>query len=720
MDVSRILDSLNSAQREAVAADNGNLLVLAGAGSGKTRVLVHRIAWYIETGQASPYSILAVTFTNKAAAEMRGRIEHLLGQSVRGMWVGTFHGLSHRLLRAHWQEARLPETFQILDNEDQYRTVRRVIRTMLLDESRYPPRQAQWFINARKDEGLRPGHIDPQEDPTTAQLIEVYKTYQETCERAGLVDFAELLLRVFELFRDQAALREHYQHRFKYVLVDEFQDTNALQYAWLRLLAGQQDNTLFAVGDDDQSVYSWRGARVENMRAFEQDFKDTRLMKLEQNYRSTGTILKAANELIANNHGRLGKNLWTEVEDGEPVDLYMAYNETDEARYVVEQIKSAADEGKSYDDYAILYRISAQSRLLEEALMQARIPYRVYGGMRFYERAEIKDALAYVRLARFQDDDASFERIVNTPARGIGQRTLEELRGTARRDRCSLWQAARHNIEHKLLSARALNALLQFMDLIRQMTEAEAEATLDQQVDKVIRLSGLAAHYKKDQSEKGLARIENLEELVTAAGQFALGPAEELAEMDTLSAFLAHAALESGETQAVDNSACVHMMTLHSAKGLEFPDVYLVGMEEGLFPHQRSSEALAQLEEERRLCYVGITRAQKKLTLTHAQHRRLHGADYYPAASRFIEEIPAELLRDIRMKGSINPALFSKADSAGEHDEFRLGQRVRHTKFGEGVILNLEGSGGHRRIQVNFEQAGCKWLVAAYANLIPG
>ena len=720
MDVSRILDSLNSAQREAVAADNGNLLVLAGAGSGKTRVLVHRIAWYIETGQASPYSILAVTFTNKAAAEMRGRIEHLLGQSVRGMWVGTFHGLSHRLLRAHWQEARLPETFQILDNEDQYRTVRRVIRTMLLDESRYPPRQAQWFINARKDEGLRPGHIDPQEDPTTAQLIEVYKTYQETCERAGLVDFAELLLRVFELFRDQAALREHYQHRFRYVLVDEFQDTNALQYAWLRLLAGQQDNTLFAVGDDDQSVYSWRGARVENMRAFEQDFKDTRLMKLEQNYRSTGTILKAANELIANNHGRLGKNLWTEVEDGEPVDLYMAYNETDEARYVVEQIKSAADEGKSYDDYAILYRISAQSRLLEEALMQARIPYRVYGGMRFYERAEIKDALAYVRLARFQDDDASFERIVNTPARGIGQRTLEELRGTARRDRCSLWQAARHNIEHKLLSARALNALLQFMDLIRQMTEAEAEATLDQQVDKVIRLSGLAAHYKKDQSEKGLARIENLEELVTAAGQFALGPAEELAEMDTLSAFLAHAALESGETQAVDNSACVHMMTLHSAKGLEFPDVYLVGMEEGLFPHQRSSEALAQLEEERRLCYVGITRAQKKLTLTHAQHRRLHGADYYPAASRFIEEIPAKLLRDIRMKGSINPALFSKADSAGENDEFRLGQRVRHAKFGEGVILNLEGSGGHRRIQVNFEQAGCKWLVAAYANLISG
>ena len=719
MDVSGILDPLNPAQREAVAADNGNLLVLAGAGSGKTRVLVHRIAWYIATGLATPYGILAVTFTNKAAAEMRGRIERLLGQSPRGMWVGTFHGLSHRLLRAHWQEARLPEAFQILDSEDQYRAVRRVIRALQLDESRYPPRQAQWFINARKDEGLRPAHIDPRDDATTAQLIEIYKTYQETCERAGLVDFAELLLRAHELFKDQAALRGHYQQRFRHMLVDEFQDTSALQYAWLRMLAGP-DNSLFAVGDDDQSVYSWRGARVENMRLFEQDFKGTRLLRLEQNYRSTATILKAANALIANNHGRLGKALWTEGEAGEHIDLYMAYNEIDEARYVVDQIKDAADAGRSCDDFAILYRVSAQSRLFEEGLMQAGIPYRVYGGMRFYERAEIKDALAYVRLARSQDDDASFERIVNTPARGIGQRTLAELRAAARRDQCSLWRAAGHIVAHKLLGARALHALTRFMDLIRRMTEAEAEATLDQQIDGIIRLSGLTAHYQKEKGEKAEARIENLEELVTAAGQFEVSPAEELAEMDALSAFLAHAALESGETQAVDNSARAHMMTLHSAKGLEFPVVYLVGMEEGLFPHQRSSEALARLEEERRLCYVGITRAQKKLTLTHAQHRRLHGADYYPAPSRFIDELPAGLLNDIRMPGNSSPSLFGKADAAAENGRFRLGQRVRHAKFGEGVILNLEGAGGHRRVQVNFEQAGCKWLVMAYANLVPG
>lgn len=721
MDVSRILDPLNPAQREAVAADNDNLLVLAGAGSGKTRVLVHRIAWYIATGQATPHGILAVTFTNKAAAEMRGRIEQLLGQSPRGMWVGTFHGLSHRLLRAHWQEARLPETFQILDNEDQYRAVRRVIRAMQLDEACYPPKQAQWFINARKDEGLRPAHIDAEDDATTAQLIEIYKNYQVNCERAGLVDFAELLLRVHELCKDQAALRGHYQQRFKHMLVDEFQDTSALQYAWLRLLAGP-DNTLFAVGDDDQSVYSWRGARVENMRLFEQDFRDTRLLRLEQNYRSTATILKAANALIAHNHGRLGKALWTEGEAGERIDLYMAYNEIDEARYVVDEIKDAAEAGRSCDDFAILYRVSAQSRLFEEGLMQAGIPYRVYGGMRFYERAEIKDALAYVRLARFQDDDASFERIVNTPTRGIGQRTLAELRDQARRDQCSLWRAAAHIIAHKLLGARALHALTQFMALIQKMTEAEAEATLDQQIDGIIRQSGLIAHYQKEKGEKAEARIKNLEELVTAAGQFQPDPAEELAELDPLSAFLAHAALESGETQAVDNSACVHMMTLHSAKGLEFPAVYLVGMEEGLFPHQRSSEALAQLEEERRLCYVGITRARQKLTLTHAQHRRLHGSDYYPSASRFIEEIPARLLRDIRLKGTSNPALFSKAETEaeGQTDGLRLGQRVRHARFGEGVILNLEGAGGHRRVQVNFEQAGCKWLVAAYANLVPG
>lgn len=720
MDISYILDSLNADQREAVAAEPGNLLILAGAGSGKTRVLVHRIAWYIETGQASSYSIMAVTFTNKAAAEMRARIERLLDQPTKGMWVGTFHSLAHRLLRAHWQEAGLPESFQILDSEDQYRTVRRVIRSMDLDEANFKPREAQWFINARKDEGLRPENIDPHGDATTEQMVYIYKNYQEACERSGLVDFAELLLRTYELFRDQGAIREHYQHRFKHVLVDEFQDTNSLQYGWLRLLVGE-NSTLFAVGDDDQSIYSWRGARVENMQAFEQDFKNSRLLKLEQNYRSTATILKAANKLIANNNARLGKDLWTDGEDGDHIGIYMAYNETDEARYVIDRIKQAPEQGKAFTDYAILYRVSAQSRVLEEALMQSRIPYRVYGGMRFYERAEIKDALAYVRLARFHDDDASFERIVNTPTRGIGNRTVDELRTLARKDNCSLWNAALHIVEHKLMSARALNALDNFIKLIQKMKQAESEATLDEHVDQVIKLSGLIEHFKKEKGEKGLARVENLEELVTASGEFVIGDEEELEEMDALSAFLSHAALESGETQAGDSSDCVHLMTLHSAKGLEFPDVYLVGMEEGLFPHQRSSEDLIQLEEERRLCYVGITRAKKTLTLTYTQHRRLHGSDYYPQPSRFIDEVPSELLNDIRLGGSVTETLFSSSSSRpkGEDGELALGQRVRHVKFGEGTVLNLEGSGSHMRIQVNFEMAGSKWLVAQYANLTP-
>lgn len=720
MDISYILESLNADQREAVGAEPGNLLILAGAGSGKTRVLVHRIAWYIETGQASPYSIMAVTFTNKAAAEMRARIERLLDQPTQGMWVGTFHSLAHRLLRAHWQEAGLVESFQILDSEDQYRTIRRVIRSMDLDEANFKPREAQWFINARKDEGLRPENIDPHGDATTEQMVYIYKNYQEACERSGLVDFAELLLRTYELFRDQGAIREHYQHRFKHVLVDEFQDTNSLQYGWLRLLVGEH-STLFAVGDDDQSIYSWRGARVENMQAFEQDFKDSRLLKLEQNYRSTATILKAANKLIANNNARLGKDLWTDGEDGDRIGVYMAYNETDEARYVIDRIKQAPEQGKAFTDYAVLYRVSAQSRVLEEALMQSRIPYRVYGGMRFYERAEIKDALAYVRLARFHDDDASFERIVNTPTRGIGNRTVDELRALARKDNCSMWNAALHIVEHKLMSARALNALDNFIKLIQKMKQAESEATLDEHVDQVIKLSGLIEHFKKEKGEKGLARIENLEELVTASGEFEIGDEEELEEMDALSAFLSHAALESGETQAGDSSDCVHLMTLHSAKGLEFPDVYLVGMEEGLFPHQRSSEDLIQLEEERRLCYVGITRAKQTLTLTYTQHRRLHGSDYYPQPSRFIDEIPSELLNDIRLGGSVTESLFSRSTDVtkGEDGELALGQRVRHVKFGEGTVLNLEGSGNHMRIQVNFERAGSKWLVAQYANLTP-
>ena len=718
MDVSHVLDSLNEGQRDAVAAPLGNLLVLAGAGSGKTRVLVHRIAWHIATGEANPQGILAVTFTNKAASEMRSRIESLLGQSIHGMWVGTFHGLCHRLLRAHWQDANLSEDFQILDSEDQYRTVRRIIRAMMLDESQYPPKEAQWYINAQKDKGLRPEKINDDGDLTTAQMIKIYKIYQQTCESSGAVDFGELLLRTYELLHKNKLVREIYQNRFKHILVDEFQDTNELQYKWLKLLIGE-NNTLFAVGDDDQSIYSWRGARVENMKAFQKDFKETKLLKLEQNYRSTTTILNAANKLIGNNSKRLGKNLWTDGEEGERIGIYMAYNELDEARYVVNQIQKCSEEGGSFEENAILYRVSAQSRVLEEALLSSKIPYRVYGGVRFYERMEIKDALAYVRIATFHDDDISFERIINTPTRGIGSRTIEELRIVAKKDNCSLWAAAHYIIEHKLLSPRAVNALEEFIRLVQRMSLTKSQPALDDRVDSIIKLSGLINHFKKEKGEKGLARIENLEELVKASSEFELDDNEELKEMSAMQAFLAHAALESGETQAGDKSNCVHLMTLHSAKGLEFPSIFLVGMEEGLFPHQRSSGDLKQLEEERRLCYVGITRARKLLTLTYTQYRRLHGSDYYPQPSRFIDEIPAELLSEIRMGGNVTESLFrKKVTRTGSKDgKLTLGQRVSHTKFGEGVILNLEGDGDNMRIQVNFEKAGSKWLVASYANL---
>lgn len=717
MDVSSVLDSLNKAQREAVAAPTGNILLLAGAGSGKTRVLVHRIAWYVETGQTSPNGILAVTFTNKAAAEMRGRIETLLQRPVGGMWVGTFHGIAHRLLRAHWQEAGLPENFQILDSDDQYRTVRRVIREMQLDESRYPPREAQWFINGSKDEGLRPQHLEDNGDPAMAQLIHIYQSYEQTCARSGLVDFAELLLRAHELFRDQDAVLQHYKQRFRHVLVDEFQDTNALQYAWLRLLVGNS-GSLFAVGDDDQSVYGWRGARIENMQHFQKDIADTKLMKLEQNYRSTANILKAANTLIENNDSRLGKELWTEGEDGKKIDLYSAYNEYDEARYVIESIQAAKRESLQYMDNAVLYRISAQSRVLEEILMQSNIPYRVYGGMRFYERAEIKDVLAYLRLSSFRDDDASFERIVNTPTRGIGQRTLEVLRMQARRDNISLWQSAAQILTDKSLPARALVALQNFLQLIHFIGEQIGPLTLDEAVDTVIKHSGLIAHFQKERGEKGQARIENMQELVSAAHEFEINK-ETHGDLEPMQAFLSHAALESGDTQADAYTDCVNLMTLHSAKGLEFPSVYLVGMEEGLFPHQRSSSDPSQLEEERRLCYVGITRAKQQLTLTFAQHRRLHGADYYPRPSRFISEFPSDLINEVRLGGAaITQEIFSRSHEAPvEEGNFSLGQRVVHLRFGEGVVLNLEGSGSHARVQVNFEQAGSKWLVVAYAGL---
>ena len=708
MDVSSVLDNLNAAQRECVAAPTGNLLVLAGAGSGKTRVLAHRIAWYIQTRQASPHGILAVTFTNKAAAEMRGRIEALLRAPIGGMWVGTFHGIAHRLLRAHWQEAGLPESFQIIDSDDQFRLLRRLIRSMQLDESQYSPREVQWFINSAKEDGLRPAHIESNGDANMLQLIHLYQVYQDNCLTTGLVDFAELLLRVHELFRDHEAILQQYRGRFRHVLVDEFQDTNALQYAWLRLLVGQ-NGSLFAVGDDDQSVYSWRGARIENMQQFQRDFPDT-------SYRSTGNILQAANALIANNNSRLGKELWTDMDAGDRIRLYTAYNEHDESRYVVDQIIASRARGSSYSDNAVLYRVGAQSRVLEEALMQQGIPYRVYGGFRFYERAEIKDALAYIRLATYPQDDASFERIVNTPVRGIGQRTIDELRTRAKQDNSSLWQAAQQMLGDKLLPARALTALEGFLALIHQMSLVVKSGSLEEIVDTVIRLSGLAGHYQKEKGEKGQARIENMAELVSAAKEFRVN--EDIhGELEPLQAFLVHAALESGETQADAYTDCVHLMTMHSAKGLEFPQVFLVGMEEGLFPHQRSSGDPVQLEEERRLCYVGITRAQDRVTLTYAQHRRMHGDDYYPNPSRFIGEIPAELLEEVRLGGTVTETMFSRAAAPTSGGGLKLGQRVVHAKLGEGTVLNMEGQGGNARVQVNFENAGSKWLVLAYAGL---
>jgi DNA helicase-2/ATP-dependent DNA helicase PcrA len=716
MDVSRIIDPLNEAQRQAVCAPPEPLLVLAGAGSGKTRVLVHRIAWLIDVERLSPYSILAVTFTNKAAGEMRARIEQLIEAPTSGLWVGTFHGLAHRLLRRHWQEAGLPEGFQILDAQDQQRLIRRVLKAMDLDESKWPPKQLQWFINTCKDEGRRPQHIEHRNDPYMQRQVKVYQAYEELCRRAGLVDFAELLLRSHELWLQQPGLLAHYRARFQHILVDEFQDTNAVQYAWLRMLAGDSGR-ITVVGDDDQSIYGWRGARVENIQRFERDFRGTRVCRLEQNYRSTGTILKAANAVIANNAARMGKQLWTQGHEGEPIELYTAYNDLDEARYVVERIQSWVSEGRRRDEIAVLYRSNAQSRLFEERLIQCGIPYRVYGGLRFFERAEIKDALAYLRLVRNHDDDASFERVVNHPPRGIGERTLAVVRQQARENRCSLWEATRDASGSVRLPARAGNALRGFVNLVETLADGLGSLPLGEQVEHVLQPIGLLEHFAAEKGEFGQARIENLRELVNAAREYEV---DSESGLDPLSDFLAHAALEAGEGQAQDWEDCVQLMTLHSAKGLEFPLIFLCGMEEGLFPNQRSVDDPGRLEEERRLCYVGITRARRKVILTCAERRRLYGSETYTLPSRFIREIPASLLTERRPRVSISPTVRNPR-GAGRPDAapavLRLGQQVRHQKFGEGVVLNYEGQGGNARVQVNFATAGTKWLVVSYAKL---
>ncbi|APZ44340.1 DNA helicase II [Acidihalobacter ferrooxydans] len=721
MDVSDLLSGLNAAQREAVTAPPGPVLVLAGAGSGKTRVLTHRIAWLIRVEGLSPYSLLAVTFTNKAAHEMRGRVEALMQIPASGMWLGTFHGLAHRLLRQHWREAGLPQAFQILDSDDQLRVVRRVLRGLELDEARWPPRQAQWFINGRKDEGLRPQHLDDTGDPASAQFIRIYSAYEAACRQAGAVDFAELLLRALELLRDNDALRGHYQRRFRHLLVDEFQDTNALQYAWLRLLAGEH-SPVFAVGDDDQSIYGWRGARIEHIQDFARDFPGTQTVRLEQNYRSTPSILDAANAVIAHNQGRLGKQLWAEGEPGEPLRLYMAYNDLDEARYVVDQVEDWVDYGGKRSEVAVLYRSNAQSRVIEEALVGRGIPYRVYGGQRFFERAEIKDALAYLRLVAHRDDDTSFERVVNQPTRGVGDRTLQVVRDQARAEGSSLWRATQAVLAAGTLATRAANALRGFLELIEALAAKTQGLELHEQVERVVEGSALKAFFARDKSERGEARVENLEELANAARGFHLDP-EEHAGMTALDAFLAHAALEAGEGEGSAWEDCVQLMTLHSAKGLEFPLVFLCGMEEGLFPHRMSIEEPGRLEEERRLCYVGITRARQRLILTAAETRRLHGQQTYNLPSRFLGEIPAELIEEVRPRAQVSRPSWSRPASARRAplDDappgIRVGQRVAHAKFGEGVVTGYEGQGPQARIEVNFAHHGAKWLVLAYAKL---
>lgn len=723
-DISHILNDLNDAQRQAVTAPPEHMLVLAGAGSGKTRVLVHRIAWLNQVEGISPYNIFAVTFTNKAAAEMRHRVEQLQGMSASGMWVGTFHGLAHRLLRNHWKEAKLPQAFQILDSDDQYRLIRRILKSLDLDEAKWPPKQAQGFINARKDEGKRPSHIDTSRNPIYEQLVRIYTAYEVACQRAGVIDFAELLLRTLELIRDNESIQAHYEKRFQHIMVDEFQDTNTIQYALIQLLAGHK-NKVFIVGDDDQAIYGWRGARVENIQRFQKDFPSADVIKLEQNYRSTTTILAAANALIDNNADRMGKKLWSNGEDGEQIIFYNAYDERDETLFVINKIKQFVDAGNVRADVAILYRSNAQSRVFEERFVNEGIPYRVYGGVRFFERAEIKNALAYLRLMNNPNDDASFERVVNTPTRGIGERSVEKVREVAKAEDCTMWLAAEKIIENNGLPTRAANALQGFTNLIGTMQGDTEEMPLHEQVAHVVNNVGLIEHYEKEKGEKAQARIENIEELVTAARSFDYDQSELDVPMDELTAFLTHAALEAGEGQAAEWDDCVQLMTMHSAKGLEFPLVFIVGMEEGLFPSQRSLEEEGKLEEERRLCYVGITRAREQLVLSCAEHRRLYGQDLYPSPSRFVSEIPENLVTEVRGKHASSHKVSApqyKTSSYASPETVNgvyVGQLVSHKKFGEGMVTNLEGSGSHARVQVNFKHEGSKWLVMAYANLTP-
>ena len=647
------------------------------------------------------------------------------GGRLFGMWVGTFHSIANRLLRAHYLDANLPQDFQIMDTEDQQRLIKRLLKLHNIDEKNFPPKHVAWYINAQKDKGKRAKDIDHHNDPNEKKLVEIYRLYQEACDRAGLLDFAELLIRAYELLKHNKLILQRYQQRFQHILIDEFQDTNNIQYDLIHLLAGQTGKVMI-VGDDDQSIYGWRGAQVENIQRFLNDYQQAETIRLEQNYRSTGHILSAANELIANNDNRLGKNLWTESGDGDPVEIYCAFNELDEARFVAAQIKQWKEDEGELSECAVLYRSNSQSRVIEEALIQANIPYRIYGGMRFFERQEIKDALAYLRLISNRFDDAAFERVINTPPRGIGERTLETIRQLVRDRQITLWQAIQVAVNEELLSGRAANALLRFVDLINALDQETEQMNLSEQTDFVIKKSGLYEMYQQEKGEKGEVRIENLEELVTATKQFT--KPDEAEDLSDLTAFLTHASLEAGEAQASPNQDYVELMTLHSAKGLEFPRVFMVGVEEGIFPSGMSFDE-GRLQEERRLAYVGITRAKRKLTISYAELRRLYGKEERHVASRFIEELPEAHIREIRLRGNINRAAnfvqnntfakqVAKTTASRLNDSsWKMGQKVMHPKFGQGTIVNVEGSGEATRLQIAFQGNGIKWLIAKMAPL---
>ncbi|MEY3219094.1 MAG: hypothetical protein RIT27_451 [Pseudomonadota bacterium] len=765
--VAYLVESLNPQQREAVTSPAGNVLVLAGAGSGKTKVLTHRFAWLMEVEKISPQAILAVTFTNKAANEMRERLNKLLHLNPRNWWVGTFHGLAHRWLRQHWQEANLPQSFQILDSDDQLRIIKKILKESLkLDEKVWIPVQIQGYISRAKDQGFRPPYVETFDNYSRTMKM-IYETYQQYCDQNGLVDFGELLLRVYELWHYNPNLLAYYQQRFPHILVDEFQDTNNIQYAWLQQLMGQTGYA-FVVGDDDQSIYGWRGAKVGNVRRFQKDFSNVQLVRLEQNYRSTKTILAAANALIEKNNSRMGKKLWTEGHAGEPLRLFNAMDEKEEARFIGERIQQWVSQNKQHKDCAILYRSNAQSRILEETLIQLRLPYRIYGGLRFFERQEIKDALAYLRLLTNQNDDTSFERAIAVPPRGIGDVTMEKLREYARQHQVSLWQATDALVQEKRffqnlksqvnqplslledtenaslisheLNPRAINLLRNFLEMILTLRKTTAQIPLHQLVSAVLIQTGLLKFYQEKKGEKEQMRAENLQELINAAKGFEVDSTEGLIP---LIAFLSNAALESGEKQSDPNQDAVQLMTLHAAKGLEFPVVFLCGLEEGLFPHIMSSQTVEDLEEERRLCYVGITRAMQHLYLSYAESRSMRGSTSFTRPSRFLGDIPKTLIEDIRLKTPIvKQNAFSPAPPRWENKNrfesyksqidqsitkpqawvdpkasFRINQKVKHEKFGVGIVLANEGKNEQERVYIDFGKQGKKWLVLSYANL---